>query len=79
MKQDGIVNSVDSKNGNYPLHIAAQNGHKEVVELLVGDGNCVVSTALEKKITSDTEVTAFGFSNIMFTNNSSDHETPLVT
>eukprot|EP00944_MAST-04C_sp_MAST-4C-sp1_P006812 g6812.t1 len=38
MKQDGIINSVDSKNGNYPLHIAAQNGHKEVVELLVKNG-----------------------------------------
>ena len=41
LKQDGIVNSVDSKNGNYPLHIAAQNGHKDVVELLVKNGGKV--------------------------------------
>ena len=28
-------NSVDTKNGNYPIHIAAQNGHAELVRWLV--------------------------------------------
>ena len=29
------VNSVDSNNGNRPIHIAAQNGHFETVQLLI--------------------------------------------
>jgi len=29
------VNSVDPNNGNCPIHIAAQNGHSEIIQLLI--------------------------------------------
>lgn len=29
------VNAVDESNGNYPIHIAAQNGHNDIVQLLI--------------------------------------------
>ncbi|GMI44944.1 hypothetical protein TrCOL_g8717 [Triparma columacea] len=32
------ANCVDTKNGNYPIHIAAQNGHVELVTWLVNHG-----------------------------------------
>lgn len=32
------VNSVDSANGNRPIHIAAQNGHFEIVQMLIAKG-----------------------------------------
>mmetsp|Transcript_1879 Transcript_1879/g.3749 ORF Transcript_1879/g.3749 Transcript_1879/m.3749 type:complete len:553 (-) Transcript_1879:27-1685(-) len=32
------ANCVDTKNGNYPIHIAAQNGHIELVKWLVDNG-----------------------------------------
>lgn len=32
------VNSVDSNNGNRPVHIAAQNGHFETLQLLINKG-----------------------------------------
>ena len=32
------ANSVDTKNGNYPIHIAAQNGHVDIVKWLVENG-----------------------------------------
>eukprot|EP00294_Goniomonas_avonlea_P009603 CAMPEP_0114555890 /NCGR_PEP_ID=MMETSP0114-20121206/8990_1 /TAXON_ID=31324 /ORGANISM="Goniomonas sp, Strain m" /LENGTH=207 /DNA_ID=CAMNT_0001741045 /DNA_START=42 /DNA_END=665 /DNA_ORIENTATION=+ len=32
------ANCVDSKNGNYPIHIAAQNGHLEAVKKLLAAG-----------------------------------------
>lgn len=32
------VNAVDPGNGNYPIHIAAQNGHFETVQLLIKKG-----------------------------------------
>jgi ankyrin repeat protein len=31
-------NCVDTKNGNYPIHIAAQNGHTDLVIWLVENG-----------------------------------------
>lgn len=33
----GVENSIDQANGNRPIHIAAQNGHIEVVRLLIAD------------------------------------------
>ena len=38
-----IVNSVDAQNGNWPLHLSAQNGHREVTSFLISKGanvNC---------------------------------------
>ena len=32
------ANCIDEKNGNYPLHIAAQNGHINLVTWLVNNG-----------------------------------------
>ena len=32
------ANCVDDKNGNYPIHIAAQNGHCDLVKWLVSNG-----------------------------------------
>ena len=32
------ANAVDPKNGNYPIHIAAQNGHADLVGWLVEHG-----------------------------------------
>jgi len=34
-KKDKLFNSVDSANGNQPLHIAAQNGHRNLVQMLI--------------------------------------------
>lgn len=34
-KHPGVEESVDEANGNYPIHIATQNGHIHVVELLI--------------------------------------------
>eukprot|EP00729_Bicosta_minor_P004448 gene4448-12757_t len=31
----GVINEVDPKNGNYPIHITAQNGHRELTQLLI--------------------------------------------
>lgn len=36
-----LADSQDTGNGNAPLHIAAQNGHLDHVQLLVGVGACV--------------------------------------
>ena len=38
LKAPGAVNSVDKVNGNTPLHIAAQNGHNEIVNLVISIG-----------------------------------------
>ena len=35
---ESLVNSKDAKNGNFPIHIAAQNGHRTLVETLVKKG-----------------------------------------
>jgi hypothetical protein len=37
----GGANSQDPKNGNFPLHIAAQNGHAETCKLLLSKGASV--------------------------------------
>ena len=44
IKTKELANIRDTGNGNYPLHIAAQNGHYELVKLLIkkgGDINCL--------------------------------------
>ena len=38
LADESLVNSKDAKNGNFPIHIAAQNGHRQLVEVLVKKG-----------------------------------------
>ena len=42
LRAPGAVTSVDEKNGNTPLHIAAQNGHDEIVDLITSIGGKMV-------------------------------------
>lgn len=35
---EALVNSVDAQNGNYPIHLAAQNGHFDMCNILVANG-----------------------------------------
>lgn len=42
LRAPGAVTSVDESNGNTPLHIAAQNGHDEIVDLIISIGGKTV-------------------------------------
>merc|ERR1711871_847394 len=42
LRAPGAVTSVDENNGNTPLHIAAQNGHDEIVDLITSIGGKMV-------------------------------------
>lgn len=59
MTSKSAINCVDSSNGNCPIHIAAQNGHFEIVELLIklncllDEINCKGNTALHMAIEYD--------------------------
>lgn len=59
MTSKNAINCVDSANGNCPIHIAAQNGHLEIVELLIkldcklDEVNCKGNTALHMAVEYD--------------------------
>ena len=59
MTNAAALNCVDSSNGNCPIHIASQNGHFDIVELLIkmkcklDEVNCKGNTALHMALEYD--------------------------